>query len=657
MLESIGVHSKHGSKREPDEWRFGCVNVSRFRSFSKLVPAALLFALSLLLRIWNLDADVLDDEGYYYYLTLFPEKYLNLHRNHPPMLYLIYHPFAYNLTILRLINGLVGSLIPVLVYFLLDAHKVQKELRIIGGVVAATNIILVKYSGIVFLDTLSVAFLLLSLIFYGKRHWGLVGLTTALAILTKEYSALAVMPIVLCSWLRYRSLKITIKCGSGLILGLGVVYYVLFPMKGVLDLVGGVAHADPLTSIWNVLLFFAVIPAVVVLFKGLYEEGLIVISFASFMFLWSTNLDWYLVLPIPLIIVVVIRTFELISARLSSLKKDSRFFLSTRGVARRSLGLILMLYLIILASPFDTYAYLQNWHPHGLQHVVGFLREQYPDGAITLVDCFWAYEFYPFGVEYVPLHKDYTSAAGEFNLTYYESHILETGLAVFCYTQRPQGGLRDQLLATFHDNIVYSKDNFIVVALPNRKTTVEYYDPRVSLEVVDGAGHMISRVGIGEKIFFRGRLVDSRTGTPLVGQWIHLYAFVGVLAPASEWDSERTDQRGFYDTSWAGYPQSDNEAEWIEVRQDGLYKNGDVRIWIGNPVGQTILAYAEMWGLGGETSASQEVLVERSGTLLFPFEWQYAGPAVVAIALGLVILFTAKRLRKIMLLTGFNMIL
>jgi hypothetical protein len=457
-----------------------------------------------------LDADPAGDEGYYYYLTMFPAKYITLHRNHPPLLYLAYHFFAWNFTVFRLVNVFVGSLIPVLVYLLLDSYGIRKDLRILGGVVAATNVILVKYSGIVLLDTLSVAFLLAGLISYRKKNWSLVGLMLGFAVLTKEYTVLAALPILVGSWFRYRSIKITVQCASGVIFGLGLFCYILFPMKGILGLLGNVAHAAPLSGPWNIVLFLSILPALVVMRKGFYEDGFILVLYAFFIFFWGTNLDWYLVLPIPLIIAFAVIALAWISHNSDSAeKRQSSTGPAANSLSRRTLGVILILYLVVLSSPLQTYHYIQTWHAHGLRDVTNFLREHYPGGAITLEDCFWADEFYPFGLQYVQIYEDYPSSKAGFNLTHYESHILDTGLAVFCSNPGAAGELRDMLLNRFQNFTVYSKNNFIVIALPNRETTTHVYEPQVSLETVDGTERTVSNVRTDEWIFFEGRLIDS----------------------------------------------------------------------------------------------------------------------------------------------------
>jgi hypothetical protein len=60
-------------------------------------------------------------------------------------------------------------------------------------------------------------------------------------------------------------------------------------------------------------------------------------------------------------------------------------------------------------------------------------------------------------------HEDFTEDSH--SLEYYEGHILETGVAVFCNTNVNMS-LRNSLLYTFRNFIVYSQQGYTVLALP-----------------------------------------------------------------------------------------------------------------------------------------------------------------------------------------------
>jgi len=169
---------------------------NRQRTSSALI---LLFGLALLVRLCNLDTDVNSDEAYYYYLTVFPEKYVILHRNHPFLLYVLYHPFAASLVSFRLVDVVVGSLIPILVYVLLGLYRLSSRIRILGGAAAAINPVLIKFSWIVYLDTLATTLLLLGFLSYKRRQWLATGIALGLSVLTKESVLLAALIIILGS--------------------------------------------------------------------------------------------------------------------------------------------------------------------------------------------------------------------------------------------------------------------------------------------------------------------------------------------------------------------------------------------------------------------------------------------------------------------------
>jgi uncharacterized membrane protein len=279
------------------------IRMVRLRSFS--IPA-LLFGLSLFFRVWNLDSDVFSDEAYYYYLTMFPEKYFSLHRNHPFLLYIVYHPFSQDLVTFRFVNILVGSLVPVLVYVLLASYNVRINLRIAGGVAAAINVILVRFSGIVFLDMLAVALLLLGCVFLRRGLWAFSGLTFGLSALVKEYALIAALILVAGVWFRTRSAKLTALCASSVGVAAVILAYIMFPMGGVNELIEGVARGQAIDQSEAIYLMLFALAGLTALFLRLYEESLIVIGYATVVLAGGFNLEWYLILPMPFLILCVV---------------------------------------------------------------------------------------------------------------------------------------------------------------------------------------------------------------------------------------------------------------------------------------------------------------------------------------------------------------
>jgi len=124
--------------------------------------------------------------------------------------------------------------------------------------------------------------------------------------------------------------------------------------------------------------------------------------------------------------------------------------------------MLVLLLLVFVSNPVAAYVQSEAWHYHGLRDVTTFLTNQYPRGQMTVIDCFWAYSLYPFGTLYSVQHEDFTGDGH--SLQYYQDHILETGLAVFCNTDVNMS-LRTSLLYTFRNFIVYSREGYTVLAL------------------------------------------------------------------------------------------------------------------------------------------------------------------------------------------------
>ena len=253
-------------------------------------PIAIFF-LSLWLRTRNLDADVYGDEAYYYYLCMYPERYLTLYRNHPPLTYLVYHAAAESVQATRILNATIGASIPVVVYVYLKGSK--SSVRVLASILAATATVLVRYSGLVFPDTFSSFLFLVGLLLYEKRRWlpasGLLGLSA----LAKEYAVLGAAILICISYFRYRSLRIAVLLGFGLALAGPVLYYFMFHLGGSYFLLF-VAHDDPLRSIWNLFLFLSLLAILLAGLLGHLEEFVISSAYAVFIVFGVFGLIYYL---------------------------------------------------------------------------------------------------------------------------------------------------------------------------------------------------------------------------------------------------------------------------------------------------------------------------------------------------------------------------
>lgn len=429
-------------------------------SWSALI---LLFGLALLVRLLNLDTDVNSDEAYYYYLTVFPEKYLILHRNHPFLLYALYHVFSASLVSFRLVNVFVGSVIPILVYVLLGSYRLSSRMRILGGAAAAINPILIKFSWIVYLDTLATTLLLLGFLSYKRGRWLPTGIALGLSVLTKEYALLAALIIILGSWFRFHSPRTTLLSGFGVGVAMAVLLCILFPLGGMANLTSGVAFGQSINPYEVFGLLLMIVVGTVTVLTGLREEGLIVIVYAAFILGGGFNNGWYLVLPLPFLILSILASFDRLLGKLKLLITSATPIFRFRWFRNGMRIMLVLVFLFSVSNPVATYSQSQAWHYHGLSDVTAFLTNQYPGRQITLIDCFWAYALYPFGTLYSVKHEDFTGDSH--SLEYYEGHILETGLAVFGNTNINMS-LRNSLLYTFRIFIVYSQQGYTVLALP-----------------------------------------------------------------------------------------------------------------------------------------------------------------------------------------------
>jgi len=386
---------------------------------SWLAPV-LLFGLALLVRLPNLDTDVNSDEAYYYYLTLFPEKYVILHRNHPFLLYALYHPLAASLVSFRLVNVFVGSLIPILVYVLLGSYRLSSTMRILGGAAAAINPILIKFSWIVYLDTLATALLLLGFLSYKRGRWLATGIALALAVLTKEYALLAALIIILGSWFRSHSLRITVLSGFGVGVASVVFLWVLFPMGGIANLTSGVAFGQSINPYQVFILLLMIVVGTVAVLVGPREEGLILIVYALFILGGGFNMGWYLVLPLPFLISSILVMFDRLLGKLKMLVTSAASIFKFRWLTNAMRIVLVLVFLFSISNPVSAYTQSQAWHYHGLGDVTTFLTKEYPSRQLTLIDCFWAYDLYPFGTVESVKHEDFTGDSH--SLEYYEGH-------------------------------------------------------------------------------------------------------------------------------------------------------------------------------------------------------------------------------------------
>jgi len=122
----------------------------------------------------------------------------------------------------------------------------------------------------------------------------------------------------------------------------------------------------------------------------------------------------------------------------------------------------------------------------------------------------------------------------------------------------------------------------------------------VTILAIDEVGREISKVPIGGNIYFSGRAYSPK-GQPIRNGRVHIYAeidgrWVARSSTVLEWNSEPTDINGNYDTRRYREPIPENGPEWLEIKTDGVYINGHIRAWTGNPEGKVMKVFAIVWG-------------------------------------------------------------
>jgi len=527
-----------------------------------------------------------------------PERYLTLHRNHPPLVYLLYSPFSHSLWTARVLNATIGATIPVLVYHCLDDSR--RSIRILAAILAASSTILVQYSGVVFLDTLNSALFLLGLVLYRRRHWLLAGCAIGLSVLAKEYAIVGAVILIALSLLKHKSVKRTALLSLGPVLAMLVVSYFLFYLGGGYFLVM-VAHDDPFNSTWNLFLFLSVPLALLGSRLSECEECVVMSGYAAFIIWWRTNLDWYLVLPFSLMITCLASSLDgLLSHTARFAQKAFRW-----DVPKPKVNFMLACFLILLIGSFMftnilyTVEHVNENHPHELQELTEFLSKgQYFGRQVTLVECAWPYMFYPFG-QLTVAYCDYPTSQYDEEISI--AHIEQTRLAIVGNPLSGQRKIVDALLRRFSEGVIHSSGEYSVVSLPGQGSATIPSRPIVILTPIDKNGTVLTGIRVGMKIFFTGKLKEQTTGRPLQFRPVHLYANLlgSYLTPYRdelEWTSEMTDAYGYFDTRCVDYPFEGNLAEWIEIRDDGIYVNGNSKVWSGNPQGLSLAFHADfLW--------------------------------------------------------------
>ena len=438
--------------------RFTLTKRATVKAFFQSDRALLIFFFfcAFFLRILNLGRDILTDESYYYYMSRFPSQYIVLHLDTMPMLYFLYHLFTADIPTFRLLNVIIGSLIPCLIYMILRTYDVRERYRILGASLPVFFVVFVKYSSVVFLDTLCTFFFLIGVYFYRKERWRLTDLFFSLSILTKQVAMLGVVVFIGYLLIRRRSIRPIFPI---IILSVSAVFIILIPLGGWKPLWYGGPHGD--FSFLSLLLFFSITPAllpllVLLLYRKYYVEFVFFIIFPLFFFIYQGNTEWYAVLPLSFNIVsamVMLNEIHSFQLNFHFKKIYATYFL-----------LIFLGLNIAFSSYYQALATYQfiNDKPHQLRDVTQFISEKYNGRRIVMIDVFWSFYLYPFETLKVD-HR--TNTVFNYTVQYYSSLINETDLVVMGTIYQMNHEIRKSLLQLYVNNIVFKNDEYTVIDL------------------------------------------------------------------------------------------------------------------------------------------------------------------------------------------------
>ena len=401
----------------------------------------------------NLEIDVFGDESYYYYLSRFPEQYSIYHRDHPPMLYIAYHLFAEDISTFRIINIVIGSLIPCLVYIILGTYNIRERYRVLGASLPVFYTVFVRYSTIVFLDVLCAFFFLTAVYFYRRERWHLTDLFFGLSILTKEVAIFGVATFMGYLIIKRRSIRFVFPATM---LAVVVVMLILIPLRGWESLWYGTTHGA-----FEEPFLFVIAPVFlpllgVLIYRRYYVEALFFAIYPLVFLTYHVTADWYSILPL---------SFNIVSIMIA-LNELHSFHLKKRMYVKYALLVFFML--AIAFSSFNQAVatrYFIDHKPSQLREVTQFVAKNCNGRKAAIIDSFWGYSLYPFGT-YLNV-SDNTYTGYNFTEKYYSSLINKTGLAVIGTLRGGEMNqkIRGALLQMYENNIVFRNANYTMIDL------------------------------------------------------------------------------------------------------------------------------------------------------------------------------------------------
>jgi hypothetical protein len=355
-----------------------------------------LFLIAFGLRVQNLNASPYGDEAYYYFVAH------NLHawvdaRQFPvsgsvmPVFPLVYHWFSGTLVSLRITNAAVGSLAVILVMLIIREFDLGIIYEIVGGLLVAINSVEVQFSALAFLDMLGAVLSLVAILAYIRKSYRWAAFWALMAVLEKEtYVFLAIALLI------DRAINGKRIYWELIVAGLVGVLYLIWRYE--LDgatlqyLISGHAHQPlGLLGMKTILGGSFLVPLVI---AGLTARRALIISvylvtFTVILTFWGNAQIWYYALSVPVAVTAAMIGSELLHRKL-------RAHASLNGIA------ILVVTLCVCggiwSNALHTRSFLSTWHSHNALLVAQYLDRNHVK-SLTLLNCFWAYQYYPFGLD------------------------------------------------------------------------------------------------------------------------------------------------------------------------------------------------------------------------------------------------------------------
>lgn len=353
--------------------------------------------LALALRLNHLDADAHGDGAIYYFLTRHwgevpgdPTLLQEFVRR--PLMFVLYHPFAWSLESFRLANIVVGASLPLLVLWLLRGYGVDRRWALLGALLIALNKTLVQFSNFVVPDMLGAFFALLMLGFYQRGRYGTSAVMLLLATLTKEYFAIAGLAMLLIVFVRKRFGWQALAYAAAL---LPVTALSLIDLWGLGARWMGWSISGMSWVVFNAsLLSLPLAPFYLLLAPSRRWAELVLLGvYPAFYLAWRFILkegidDWYAILPATLAVTFLCLLFsDILGSRLT--------FLGSARARRVLVGVVACFAVVYSIASVSLYEV--RWHERDARDMAEYIAAAQPAATLLVIDDFWGYGYYPFG--------------------------------------------------------------------------------------------------------------------------------------------------------------------------------------------------------------------------------------------------------------------